>query len=92
MSVAALVQNGGAVFVSDSSSLDIAGYLFAEVAARGRFLYREVHTLARYYHWSEVDILALSRERRRRYLALIDRALGPTRQDEHENPRRAWAS
>ena len=37
---------------------------------------REVHTLAMQYHWSETDILSLPRERRRRYLRLIDRERG----------------
>jgi len=32
----------------------------------------EVHTIAAAYHWSERDILGLSRERRRQYLALIE--------------------
>ncbi|MEK6210285.1 MAG: hypothetical protein AABM64_07920 [Pseudomonadota bacterium] len=35
-------------------------------------LYREVHALALRYHWSEDEILQLSRERRRLYLDLID--------------------
>jgi hypothetical protein len=36
----------------------------------------EVHTLAWYYHWSEQAILELERERRRRYVRLIDRQRG----------------
>lgn len=39
-------------------------------------LYQEVHTLACHYHWSEAEILALPRERRQLYLAMIDRARG----------------
>ncbi|MFY0568253.1 hypothetical protein ACN28E_31080 [Archangium lansingense] len=39
-------------------------------------LLEEVHTLASTYHWSEWEILALPRSRRRRYLDLIDRAQG----------------
>lgn len=36
----------------------------------------DVHVLAASYHWSERDILALPRERRRFYLARVDRARG----------------
>lgn len=39
-------------------------------------LLQDVHRLASRYHWSETDILALSRDRRRRYLDLIDSARG----------------
>lgn len=42
---------------------------------RTRELYREVHTLALRYHWSEDEILRLPRERRRLYLDLIDEHL-----------------
>ena len=37
-----------------------------------RQIYREVHALALRYHWSEDEILELSRARRRLYLDLID--------------------
>ncbi len=38
--------------------------------------YQEIHTLAMVYHWSEQDILRLTRSRRRTYLDLIDRSRG----------------
>lgn len=38
-------------------------------------LYHEVHQLAWHYHWSEREILAMSRAKRRRYLALLSREL-----------------
>lgn len=38
--------------------------------------YQEIHTVAFHYHWSEAEILSLPRERRRRYLKLIDRERG----------------
>ncbi|NPC45829.1 hypothetical protein D7X99_13100 [Corallococcus sp. AB032C] len=41
-------------------------------------LLEEVHTLASTYHWSERDILALPRHRRRRYLRLVERGAGVT--------------
>ncbi|MDR2208463.1 MAG: hypothetical protein LBE22_05770 [Azoarcus sp.] len=43
-------------------------------AARHEALFREVHMLASEYHWSEREILSLSRERRRLYLKLIERS------------------
>lgn len=36
----------------------------------------EVHTLAFYYHWSEAEILNLTRERRHTFLNLIDKERG----------------
>lgn len=39
-------------------------------------IYDDVHVLARSYHWCEADILALPRDRRKRYLQLIDRERG----------------
>ena len=56
--------------------LDAASYLFEEVAARTASLFREVHLLAFYYHWSEADILRLAPGRRRTYLGLIDSHVG----------------
>ncbi|MGH7620647.1 MAG: hypothetical protein ACREPM_25830 [Gemmatimonadaceae bacterium] len=38
-------------------------------------LIEEVHVLALHYHWSESDILRLTRAKRQRYLALLERAL-----------------
>lgn len=44
--------------------------------AHGEELFAEVHLLASSYHWSEAEILALPRARRRLYLRLIDRSRG----------------
>jgi hypothetical protein len=54
-----------------SAMLDIGMFLFAEVGRVCRRLLEEVHTLALAYKWSEADILALSPERRRVYLAMV---------------------
>ncbi|MEA3548273.1 MAG: hypothetical protein U9R66_11495 [Thermodesulfobacteriota bacterium] len=45
------------------------------VTETGNF-YQEIHTLATAYHWSEQDIMALPRSRRRIYLDLIDQSRG----------------
>ncbi|HEU0016375.1 MAG TPA: hypothetical protein VFQ45_22030 [Longimicrobium sp.] len=52
------------------AELDVAAFFWAELAARARRLLREVDGLARAYHWSEGEILALSPARRRAYLEL----------------------
>jgi hypothetical protein len=54
----------------------------AWIASDGYQLDREVHTLALHYHWSEQEILQLSRRRRERYLQLIDQSLGKYRADD----------
>lgn len=46
------------------------------LARPGDHLLQEVHQIALHYHWREADILDLPRERRQRYLQLIDRARG----------------
>jgi len=50
-------------------------------------LYREVHTLAANYHWSENDILTLPRSRRHTYLSLIDRSQGLNSADHFDGAR-----
>lgn len=51
--------------------LDLLGGFIAECQAGRSLLDREVHLLAYHYHWSERDILALSRGKRRRYVAIL---------------------
>lgn len=59
---------GGAV----TAILDAVGFFAEEIARRGRHLFAEIHTLASVYHWSERDILAMTADRRRVYLDLIE--------------------
>jgi uncharacterized protein YbaR (Trm112 family) len=54
---------------------DITTFFFKEMRVNAGMLLREVHHLAFYYHWNESDILSLTRERRRAYLALLSDAL-----------------
>lgn len=54
------------------SLLDTGSFFFEEIASRVRNVFREVHVLARHYHWSEAEILAMTPSRRRTYLALIE--------------------
>jgi hypothetical protein len=53
------------------ATLDAAALLLDELAADSDGLFREVHALARHYHWSEQEILGLELPRRRRYLELL---------------------
>jgi hypothetical protein len=62
-----------------STCLDAATYFFQELCGRAGHLYREVHLLAFYYHWSEADILAMTRQKRWRYLHLLAEALSTGR-------------
>jgi hypothetical protein len=50
---------------------DLLGFFLGECKTSRELLYREVHYLAYHYHWSEHDILALPREKRRTYIALL---------------------
>lgn len=54
-----------------SALVDAAAVLFAELTAGEDRLLREVDAIARVYHWSEAEILALDVHRRRRYLELL---------------------
>jgi hypothetical protein len=51
--------------------LDLLGSFVAECQAGRDLLYRDVHYLAYHYHWSEQEILTLSRDKRRRYVAIL---------------------
>lgn len=50
---------------------DIVAFLWDEFAAYAKELMYEVHTLARYYGWSQGDIFAMTPQRRQTYLGMI---------------------
>jgi hypothetical protein len=50
---------------------DIQDFLLREISGASRQLYRQVHTLAWYYHWSEAEILSLPLQKRHIYLDLL---------------------
>jgi hypothetical protein len=52
------------------AALDAASFLWSRVSAAARGLLEEVHILATSYGWTESEVLALSRRRRRAYLEL----------------------
>ena len=59
-----------------SSLFDTASFFRQELSERTEYIYREVHMLAFYYHWSEAEIMGMARKKRLRYLDLIEEALG----------------
>ena len=52
-------------------AFDPGEFLWRELRAAARRILREVDVLARAYHWSEADILALSDTRRHAYLEMV---------------------
>ena len=65
--------------VSFRTPFDIADYFYQEICGRESDLHREIHLLAFHYHWSERDILRLTRRRRLRYLDLLSEQLSESR-------------
>ncbi|MBO3457559.1 phage baseplate protein [Aetokthonos hydrillicola Thurmond2011] len=51
---------------------DIVTFFWSELSHQAKRLLHEVHTLARYYGWGEVDILSMSQFRRQFYLDLVN--------------------
>jgi len=57
---------------------------FFDLLSQGtKLLFSEIHTLASFYHWSEAEILAMPRYRRKRYLNFIATSLNQNYQ--HNN-------
>lgn len=50
---------------------DLQAFFFGELRTSRDLLYREVHYLAYHYHWSEREIMELSREKRRKYIEVL---------------------
>ena len=50
---------------------DLQDFFFGELRTSRDLLYREVHYLAYHYHWSEQEIMDMSREKRRRYIEVL---------------------
>jgi hypothetical protein len=55
------------------STLDIQAYFWQELQFSSENLWEEIHLLALFYHWSEADILSLTRWKRKLYLGFINR-------------------
>lgn len=50
---------------------DLHDFFFGELRVSSELLYQEVHYLAYHYHWSEQDIIGMSREKRRMYIDVL---------------------
>jgi len=50
---------------------DIANFLWIEISVQAKRLLQEVHTLAKAYGWTEMDVLKLSDIRRQIYLEMV---------------------
>jgi hypothetical protein len=54
-----------------TAEFDAGAYFYQELRGHIAYLYREVHTIARSYHWSESDILGMTPKNRSIYLGLL---------------------
>ncbi len=50
---------------------DAGSYFYQELSTHISYLYREVHTIARSYHWSQTEILGMTPKNRSIYLTLL---------------------
>lgn len=50
---------------------DIQSFFFGEMRSSRELLRREIHYLAYHYHWSEQDILSMTRDRRQQYIEIL---------------------
>jgi hypothetical protein len=54
---------------------DIQGFFLGELRTDGRRLYQELHYLAYHYHWSEREILEMTRDKRHMYIDVLADAI-----------------
>ncbi|MFG2937612.1 hypothetical protein [Streptomyces sp. NPDC048282] len=54
---------------------DVHRFFFGELRTDAAALYQEVHYLAYHYHWSETEIMAMTRDRRHTYLDVLADAI-----------------
>ena len=54
-----------------SADFDLQEFILRELHTQLDLLFKEVHYLAYHYHWSEKEILGMTRENRRRYIEIL---------------------
>jgi hypothetical protein len=54
-----------------TTPIDIQRFFFGELRTDDDMLYREVHYLAYHYHWSEGEIMQLTRDKRQKYIEVL---------------------
>jgi len=57
-------------------AFDPLRYVLGELREQAKFVFEEIHLIARHYHWSEKEILALPSARRARYAELASLSRG----------------
>lgn len=62
----------------------VQDFFFGELHITRDLLYREVHYLAYHYHWSEAEILALPREKRRLYQDILSQEFEQIERSVHD--------
>ncbi|SCY82281.1 hypothetical protein [Desulfoluna spongiiphila] len=58
-----------------SVAFDLQSFVLKELGTRLDLLFQEVHYLAFHYHWSEKEILGMTRADRRRYIGILSDAV-----------------
>ena len=61
---------------------DLQSFFLNELQTIPKLLYHEVHLLAWHYHWSEREIMAMPRVKRRMYIEILNHALERLHHDE----------
>ncbi|MFC0541505.1 T4 family baseplate hub assembly chaperone [Kutzneria chonburiensis] len=70
--LAAACAECGRTFVAP---FDIHRFVFGELRTDNTLLYQEVHYLAYHYHWSESEIMAMTRDKRQTYIDVLADAI-----------------
>jgi hypothetical protein len=71
-SIAAVCVGCGRTFLAP---FDVQRFLLGELRTDTRSLYEEVHYLAYHYHWSEREIMELTRDKRHTYIDVLAEAI-----------------
>lgn len=54
-----------------SAPFDLHRFFFGEMRTSADLLYHEIHYLAYHYHWSEREIMEMTRDKRRKYIEVL---------------------
>lgn len=54
---------------------ELQDFFFGELIINTELLYREVHYLAFHYHWSEEEVMAMPRSKRRQYIDVLSQEI-----------------
>ncbi len=71
-SITAVCVGCGRTFLAP---FDVQRFLLGELRTDGRLLYEQVHYLAYHYHWSEREIMEMTRDKRHTYIDVLADAI-----------------